>query len=91
MRAERCEGGRPLVARAQTAMSGSVSSSAASAPSTMAWSSAMATWILLIVRTAAAAGMSTLRRVPPAGVDLEPAAERLDALAHAAKSVAFAS
>src|SRR5580704_3567246 len=92
----------PSRARPTTEMSPSISSRAASAPSTMPWSSAMTTRIVL--RASLGVGDtvvegSSWRRIldwqldgeprSSAGVALDPAAERLDAFAHAAQTVAF--
>src|SRR5664279_1104709 len=89
----------PFCARAMTSISSSISSNAASAPSTMAWSSARTTLIL----SRLAAGMSSvsqsrghwrerqMNHQARAGgcMALERAADRLQPLAHAAQTVAL--
>ena len=80
-RAASASASRPSRALATTSMSGSISSSAASAPSTMPWSSA-------IRHVECHIGSLISRRVPWSVSRRRHAAERLDALAHAGQAVA---
>src|SRR5271165_5718326 len=91
----------PLRARAMTSMSSSISSNAASAPRTMAWSSAITTRILSrltgdtlsVSQSGGGCGEGQMNDESGSGLGLalERAADGLQPLAHAAQTVALGS